>query len=105
MHMGFPAALVGGRAFCLASPMRPPVALKARQRAMRAGLKVLDLCASPGSKTLQAMDAGGQPQEIDRVALPAFRDWAGYDTRHGFNVLRAWRELEPVWMDQAKPTR
>ena len=51
-------------------------------------------------KTLQAMDAGGQPQEIDRVALPAFRSWAGYDERHGFNVLRAWRELEPVWMDR-----
>lgn len=51
-------------------------------------------------KTLQAMDAGGQPQEIDRVALPAFRGWAGYEARHGFNVLRAWRELEPVWMDQ-----
>ena len=56
-------------------------------------------------KTLQAMDAGAQPQEIDRVALPAFRTWAGYEARHGFNVLRAWRELEPVWMDQAKPAR
>lgn len=51
-------------------------------------------------KTLQAMDEGGQPQEIERVALPAFRGWAGYDERHGFNVLRAWRELEPVWMDR-----
>lgn len=56
-------------------------------------------------KTLQAMDEGGQPQEIDRVALPAFSGWAGYGARHGFNVLRAWRELEPVWMDQAKPAR
>ena len=51
-------------------------------------------------KTLQAMDAGGQPQEVERVALPAFLGWAGYDERHGFNVLRAWRELEPVWMDR-----
>jgi glyoxylase-like metal-dependent hydrolase (beta-lactamase superfamily II) len=49
--------------------------------------------------TLQAMDAGAQPQETGRVALPAFSDWAGYEARHGFNVLRAWRELEPVWMD------
>lgn len=56
-------------------------------------------------KTLQAMDEGAQPQEIDRVALPAFSSWAGYGARHGFNVLRAWRELEPVWMDQTKPTR
>lgn len=51
-------------------------------------------------KTLRAMDEGGQPQEIDRVALPAFHGWAGYEARHGFNVLRAWRELEPVWMDR-----
>lgn len=56
-------------------------------------------------RTLQAMDEGRQPQEIDRVALPDFQHWAGYGARHGFNVLRAWRELEPVWMDQAKPTR
>jgi glyoxylase-like metal-dependent hydrolase (beta-lactamase superfamily II) len=52
------------------------------------------------NKTLQAMDEGGQPQNIDRVALPAFRHWAGYGERHGFNVQRAWRELEPVWMDR-----
>jgi hypothetical protein len=51
-------------------------------------------------KTLRAMDEGGQPQEIERVALPAFHGWAGYEARHGFNVLRAWRELEPVWMDR-----
>lgn len=77
------------------SPDAPPPAL-AQTRAYLQALR---------QRTLQAMDEGGQPQEIDRVALPAFRDWAGYDTRHGFNVLRAWRELEPVWMDQAKPTR
>lgn len=52
------------------------------------------------NKTLQVMDEGGQPQDIDRVALPAFRHWAGYEARHGFNVQRAWRELEPVWMDR-----
>jgi glyoxylase-like metal-dependent hydrolase (beta-lactamase superfamily II) len=52
------------------------------------------------ASTLQVMDEGGQPQDTDRVALPAFRDWAGYEARHGFNVLRAWRELEPVWMDR-----
>lgn len=73
----------------------PPVALQ-DTRAYLGALR---------EKTLQAMDEGGQPQEIDRVALPDFRDWAGYQTRHGFNVLRAWRELEPVWMDQTKPTR
>jgi glyoxylase-like metal-dependent hydrolase (beta-lactamase superfamily II) len=56
-------------------------------------------------RTLQAMDEGAQPQEIERVNLPAFQHWAGYRERHGFNVQRAWRELEPVWMDGAKPAK
>jgi glyoxylase-like metal-dependent hydrolase (beta-lactamase superfamily II) len=50
--------------------------------------------------TLRAMDEGVQPQDTGKVALPAFSDWAGYEARHGFNVLRAWRELEPEWMDR-----
>lgn len=54
-------------------------------------------------QTLHAMDQGAQPQETEKVALPAFSDWAGYAQRHGFNVLRAWRELEPVWMDRPAP--
>jgi glyoxylase-like metal-dependent hydrolase (beta-lactamase superfamily II) len=56
-------------------------------------------------QTLRAMDGGAQPQETGKVELPAFRDWAGYQSRHGFNVMRAWRELEPVWMDRAVPVR
>ena len=47
---------------------------------------------------LQAMDAGRLPQEANAVPLPAYAHWAGYTERHGFNVLRAWRELEAVWM-------
>jgi glyoxylase-like metal-dependent hydrolase (beta-lactamase superfamily II) len=49
---------------------------------------------------LRAMDEGRQPQEAGLVPLPAFAHWAGYAERHAFNVQRAWRELEPVWMDQ-----
>jgi glyoxylase-like metal-dependent hydrolase (beta-lactamase superfamily II) len=49
---------------------------------------------------LQAMDRGRQPQEPGLVPMPAFAGWAGYAQRHTFNVQRAWRELEPVWMDQ-----
>lgn len=79
----------------LATASGPPPALM-DTRAYLAALR---------EKTLQAMDEGAQPQEIGRVALPAFSSWAGYGARHGFNVLRAWRELEPVWMDQTKPTR
>ncbi|MGM9427714.1 MBL fold metallo-hydrolase [Hydrogenophaga sp. MI9] len=55
--------------------------------------------------TLRAMDEGVQPQDTGRVALPAFSDWAGYGARHGFNVLRAWRELEPEWMDRLPSTQ
>lgn len=49
---------------------------------------------------LQAMDGGRQPTEAGVVELPAYRSWAGYVERHAFNVQRAWRELEPVWMDR-----
>lgn len=75
-------------------PGQPPAALGATRaylQALRYGV-------------LQAMDAGYQPQEAGIVDLPAFRGWAGYAERHGFNVQRAWRELEPVWMEQGVPS-
>jgi hypothetical protein len=67
----------------------PPamVGTRAYLQALRAGV-------------LRAMDEGRQPQEAGLVPLPAFAHWAGYAERHAFNVQRAWRELEPVWMDQ-----
>lgn len=77
-------------AWSVADASRTPPALRATH----------DYLAALREKTLQAMDEGGQPQEIHRAALPAFSHWAGYEARHGFNVQRAWRELEPVWMDQ-----
>lgn len=52
------------------------------------------------ARVLQAMDEGLQPQETAWGDLPVYRDWAGYSERHGFNLQRAWRELEPVWMEQ-----
>ena len=77
------------------SPQQPAPALAAT-RSYLDGLR---------RQTLAAMDAGVQPQDTGRVALPAYGGWAGYGTRHGFNVLRAWRELEPVWMDRARPAK
>ena len=53
---------------------------------------------------LQAMDAGRMPQEADVLPLPAYANWAGYQERHHFNAMRAWRELEPIWMDRAPPS-
>jgi glyoxylase-like metal-dependent hydrolase (beta-lactamase superfamily II) len=45
-----------------------------------------------------AMDQGQHASEATAIALPQFAGWAGYTQRQGFNVLRAWRELEPVWL-------
>ena len=49
----------------------------------------------------EAMDAGLQAHEAATLELPAYRAWPGYAERHGFNAQRAWRELEPAWMDRA----
>jgi glyoxylase-like metal-dependent hydrolase (beta-lactamase superfamily II) len=68
----------------------PPPALAATQGYL----------AALRARVLQAMDEGHQPQDTAWGELPAYRDWAGYNERHGFNLQRAWRELEPVWMEQ-----
>jgi glyoxylase-like metal-dependent hydrolase (beta-lactamase superfamily II) len=47
---------------------------------------------------LSAMDEGRQAQDAEKLDLPAYRAWAGYAERQGFNAQRAWREMEPVWM-------
>jgi glyoxylase-like metal-dependent hydrolase (beta-lactamase superfamily II) len=86
-----PAHLVSATVSSAARAREPPAALletRAYLQALRQGV-------------LQAMDEGHQPQEAGLVPLPAFSSWAGYGQRHPFNVQRAWRELEPVWMDQA----
>lgn len=49
---------------------------------------------------LQAMDAGLQAHEAGGLALTAYEHWSGYTERQSFNAQRAWRELEPVWMDR-----
>ncbi|WP_353393649.1 MBL fold metallo-hydrolase [Hydrogenophaga sp. 5NK40-0174] len=52
-----------------------------------------------------AMDEGVQANEAQQsLHLPQYRSWVGYAERHGFNVLRAWRELEPRWMDAPPDT-
>lgn len=47
----------------------------------------------------QAMDAGRLPQEAGLLPMASYAGWAGYRERQAFNVMRAWRELEPLWMD------
>lgn len=51
-----------------------------------------------------AMELGEQPQSPGVVALPDYRNWVGHTARQGFNVLRAWRELEPLWMGSEPPS-
>ncbi len=46
----------------------------------------------------QAMDAGRLPQDAGLLPMAAYAGWAGYRERQAFNVMRAWRELEPLWM-------
>ena len=53
------------------------------------------------SRVLAAMDAGRHAGELQSVRLDEWAGWAGFAERQGFNTQRAWRELEPVWMDQA----
>lgn len=45
-----------------------------------------------------ALEAGQSSTDAEKIDLPAYRDWAGYAARQGFNAQRAWRELEPLWM-------
>jgi hypothetical protein len=68
---------------------RPPAMLATR-----------DYLSDLRRNVLKAMDEGLQAQDAERLALPAYRRWAGYAERQSFNAQRAWRELEPVWMDR-----
>lgn len=87
-----PSHLVSTVVSSATTPMALPEALTATRTylmALRQGV-------------LQAMDEGHQPQEKGLVPLSDFSHWVGYAERHAFNVQRAWRELEPVWMDRGK---
>lgn len=50
-------------------------------------------------RVLAAMDAGRHAGELQSVRMDEWAGWVGFETRQGFNTQRAWRELEPVWMD------
>lgn len=59
------------------------------------------LCAL-AQGVIAALELGRSANEINEapeLALPAYAGWAGHAERHGFNVQRAWRELEPHWMN------
>ena len=51
------------------------------------------------TQLIQAMDNGWHARESQRIQSLEHTHWIGYKERHGFNVQRAWRELEPEWLD------
>ncbi len=54
---------------------------------------------------LKAMDEGRYAGETGAINMLAYKEWAGYAQRQGFNLQRAWREMEPVWMERGAPPR
>lgn len=85
-----PAAMVGNTVSVATEPdALPPALVSTRQY-------LADLRAA----VLDAMDIGKQAHEADSLALPAYTSWAGYAERQGLNAQRAWRELEPIWMER-----
>jgi glyoxylase-like metal-dependent hydrolase (beta-lactamase superfamily II) len=57
------------------------------------------------TQVLRAMDEGRHAGESALISMPAYSGWSGHAQRQGFNVQRAWRELEPVWMERSPATR
>jgi glyoxylase-like metal-dependent hydrolase (beta-lactamase superfamily II) len=57
------------------------------------------------SGVLQAMDQGLQASDATIVTLPDHSAWPGHAERQGFNAQRAWRELEPQWMERESPAK
>lgn len=51
-------------------------------------------------QVMSAMDQGRHAGESASVQMPGWSTWAGHAQRQDFNVQRAWRELEPLWMQQ-----
>lgn len=65
----------------------------------RAGLAAtLDYLCELERQVLQALESGLSATEAMRLERPARQRLAGHAERHGFNLQRAWRELEPRWI-------
>lgn len=88
-----PAVVVGATLSVERDPVSPPPILQAAEGYLQALRQ----------RVLQAMDAGLDGSDLQSLELPDYAGWVGYRQRHGFNVQRAWRELEPQWMETARP--
>lgn len=49
----------------------------------------------------QAMEAGQYAGEVPLTAGAGYETWVGFRARQAFNVQRAWRELESIWISGA----
>ncbi|MDQ3058040.1 MAG: MBL fold metallo-hydrolase [Pseudomonadota bacterium] len=83
-----PAVVVSAALSVARDPVSPPPILKATE----------DYLQALRQRVLQAMDVGLDGSDLQFLELPPYAGWVGYRERHGFNVQRAWRELEPEWM-------
>lgn len=88
-----PAVIVGAALSVSKDGLLEPAALKATTGYLQALRQ----------RVLQAMDDGLDGSDLQSLDLPDYAGWVGYRQRHGFNVQRAWRELEPEWMEAARP--
>jgi glyoxylase-like metal-dependent hydrolase (beta-lactamase superfamily II) len=89
-------ALIGATVSRASTPGEQPEALQQTDAYLRA----------VQSTVLEAMESGLQVSEITTDTRTPFASWVGFSQRHGFNLQRAWRELEPGWMDGLlKPER
>ncbi|HRK37788.1 MAG TPA: MBL fold metallo-hydrolase [Burkholderiaceae bacterium] len=90
-----PVGVVGASVSVVVNGQGIPPALTDTQRYLKA-LK---------QRVWSALDSGASPHDTAGLTLPAFAHWVGYGNRHGFNAQRAWRELEPTWMEQGASVR
>ena len=76
-----------------------PVRLVGNRPMPRAGLAAtLDYLCGLERQVLQALESGLSAAEALRIGQPARPPLAEPAARHDFNLQRAWRELEPRWI-------
>lgn len=83
-----PEGVVGQVVARAAAPGQPIAAVEATHRYL----------ATLRDRVWQAMEAGQGPLDAGGQGMADWAAWVGHAERQGFNALRAWRELEPLWM-------
>jgi glyoxylase-like metal-dependent hydrolase (beta-lactamase superfamily II) len=81
-----------------------PVGLVGNRPMPRGGLAAtLNYLCDLERTVMRGLESGQSATEASRIELPAYRELAGHAERHGFNLQRAWRELEPRWIRGLPP--